>query len=128
MRQLFIKKEFEEEKLIRSLDLNKEIDELEKANVLGESVDRIAQLTFTLVSKSIEKIIVHSQNITVTDQKHISEWLLGITKAESDIVIDAVNKLNQTGILKEMSVSCQSCGHNWQEQLSFDPTSFFAKR
>jgi DNA-directed RNA polymerase subunit M/transcription elongation factor TFIIS len=128
MRQMFIKREFEEEKLIRALDLNKEMDELEKARILGESVDRIAQLTFNLVSKSIEKIVIHNQNITVTDPTHIEEWLIGITKAESDIVIDTVNKLNKAGIIKEMTVTCQSCNHQWDEQLSFDPTSFFGKR
>jgi len=128
MRQLFIKKEFEEEKAIRALDLNKEMDEIEKASKLSESVDRIAQLTFNLVARSIEKIVIHAGDITVTDPTHIREWLLGITKEQSDIVIETVNNLNKVGIMKELTVTCTSCSHQWQDQLSFDPTSFFGKR
>lgn len=127
MRQLFIKREFEEERAIRILDLNKEADELKKAELLAESVDRIAQLTFGLVARSIEKIIMKKENITVTDPAHIAEWLTSISKTQSEMVVDSVNKLNAAGVPKEIPVRCESCGHEWLDKLALDPTSFFGK-
>ena len=128
MRQLWIRKEFEEEKIIKSLDLDKESDEFRKAGHLSESVDRLAQITFDLVSRSIVKIIMVKENIEITDQKFISEWLREISQKQSEIVIDTVNNLNKAGVLKEISMTCTACNHQWVDQLNFDPTSFFGKR
>lgn len=129
MRQMFIKREFEEEKTIRAIEAsNQDMDEIDKAAVLSESVDRLSHITFQLVSRSIEKIELIKENVTVTDQEHISEWLMGISKPQADLVIEAVNKLNSVGIMKKIPVMCENCGHQWEDALSFDPTSFFAKR
>jgi hypothetical protein len=128
MRQLFIKREFAEEKLLRSIDeSNKQIDELEKAKILAESVDRISNITFDLVSKSIEKIVLLQTNETITDKNHINEWLTNISKKEADIVIETVNKLNSVGPNKEFPAQCTKCEHTWTETLNFDPSSFFGK-
>lgn len=127
MRQMYIKKEFEEERAIRLLDLNKDTDEMKKAELLAQGVDRIAQLTFGLVARSIEKVIMKRENVTVTEPAHIQEWLLGISKTQSEKIIDAVNKLNTAGVPKELPVQCESCGHEWRDKLQLDPTSFFGK-
>lgn len=129
MRQIFIKREFEEEKLLRALDANnKEMDEITKASILGESVDRLSKITFELVSRSIERIELKDEGVVVTDREFINEWLTGISKTQADMVIDAVNKLNNTGVPKKIQAACASCGHEWDDQLNFDPTSFFGKR
>jgi hypothetical protein len=129
MRQLFIKKEFEEEKTLRAIDdSNKDIDELTKAKILGESIDRLSQMTFELVSKSIEKIVLLKKEVEITDKKHIKEWLLNISKEQSDLVVEAVNKLNLVGPSKTLPLTCENCGNTTEETLSFDPSSFFVKR
>lgn len=129
MRQMFIKREFDEERTLRALDTpNNTLDELEKAAILGESVDRLSKITFTLVSRSIEKIVMLKDNITITNMEHINEWLVSISKQQADIIIEAVNKLNAVGIIKTIPVVCSSCGHQWEDALTFDPSSFFAKR
>jgi len=129
MRQLFIKREFEEERILRSIDQNnKDIDELTKAGILGESVDRLSKITFELVSRSIDKIEMTKENITVTDRSHINEWLTSISKNQADTVMEAVNKLNAVGISKEITVTCSNCTVSWKDSLSFDPSSFFVKR
>jgi T4 bacteriophage base plate protein len=129
MRQLFLKREFEEERTLRALDeSNKDLDELAKADLLAQSVNRLSSITFTLVSQSIEKIVMLQENITVTELEHINEWLTGISKMQADLVIEAVNRLNATGVQKTMPVQCVSCGESWEDTLSFDPSSFFGKR
>jgi len=129
MRQIFIKREFEEEKTLRMIEkTGGELDEITKANLLGESVDRLSKMTFALVARSIEKVVMLKEGISVSDHEHISEWLTQISKPQADIVIEAVNRLNQMGVPKILPVQCQSCEHQWDDTLSFDPTSFFVKR
>jgi hypothetical protein len=126
MRQIFIKKEFEEEKLIRGISAD--IDDLDKAGILGESVDRLSRITFDLVARSIEKIQIVDSGEIVSDKEHINEWLTGISKAQAGIVIDAVNKINNIGVQKTLIATCISCNHQWEDAVAFDPTSFFGKR
>lgn len=129
MRQLWIRKEFEEERSIKAIEQTAEnLDEIDKAKILSESVGKIASMTFSLVARSIEKIYMKRENITVTNPEHIGEWLMGINTNLSEGIIESVNNLNQIGIQKTLDVSCQNCGHSWNETLNFDPTSFFGKR
>lgn len=129
MRQLFIKKEFEEEKLMRSLDQeNSNIDELAKARILGESIDRLSKITFELVARSIDKVSILKEGIEITDKPHINEWLIKISKEQADIVIEAVNQLNALGVSKSIPVQCANCHVQWTDTISFDPASFFGRR
>jgi len=129
MRQMFIKREFEEEKLFRNIrEQGDSVDEITKAGMMAESVERLSRLTFSLVSRSIEKIVMVKNNISVTDIMHINEWLMSISKAQAEMVMDAVDKINKIGITKTLMVACTECNHSWEETLSFDPASFFGKR
>lgn len=129
MRQMFIRKEFDEEKLLRTIDeKNKDLDELSKARILGESVDRLSSMTFEMVANSIQKIVMLKDNVEVTNREHINEWLVSISKTQADTVIESVNKLNSSGVPKEIPVTCSNCATQWNDSLSFDPSSFFGKR
>jgi hypothetical protein len=129
MRQMFMKREFEEEKLFRNINAQGDaVDEMTKASLMAESVERLSRVTFTLVSRSIEKILLVKSNTVVTDREHINEWLVGITKPQAEMVMEAVDKINKVGIAKSLTVTCTSCGHSWEDALSFDPASFFGKR
>lgn len=129
MRNLFIQKEFEEERTLRAIDdQNQAIDDFEKSRLLSESVERIASITFRLVAKSISKIVLLRDKVTVTDPDHISEWLVSITKPQADSVIGAVTALNNIGPKKSLPAVCEDCGHSWDEALTFDPINFFGRR
>jgi len=129
MRHEFLQREFEEERILKAIDeSNKDMDEFAKANVLGESVERLSKMTFGLVSKSIERVVLVKENVTVTDPAHIAEWLISINRVQAESILGAVNTLNTIGINKTVPAKCESCGHEWEEQLSFDPTSFFGRR
>ena len=129
MRQLFMKREFEEEKLFRNITAQGDsIDEITKASMMAESVERLSKVTFGLVSRSIEKILMVKSNTFVTDRDHINEWLVGITKTQAEMVMEAVDKINKIGIVKNLTITCNSCGHSWEDALSFDPASYFGKR
>lgn len=129
MRQLFLQREYQEEMALKALGSKDEnLSEFDRARILAESVERLSRITFDLVSKSIEKIVIAKENITVTDSAHISEWLVSINKSQADAVITAVDNLNKIGVQKKIKAQCVSCGHSWDEELSFDPISFFGRR
>ena len=129
MRQMFIQRQFEEDRLLKAIDeSNKTLSELEKARILGQSVEKISRITFDLVSKSIESVKILKQGITVTDSNEISEWLVNISKAQADIVINTVNKLNEIGVNKAVHAKCTKCNHEWDDTLNFDPINFFGRR
>ena len=131
MRQLFMQHQFEEDRVLKAIDnKNTNIDDLEKAHILAESVKKLANITFKLVSLSIVSIHLIKQNVTVTDQTQIAEWLVNIGKNQADAVIKAVNALNVVGPNRTVNPICTNpeCNHTWSENLNFDPVSFFGKR
>jgi hypothetical protein len=129
MKQMFMHHQFEEEKTIKILNMsNPNQDEFAQAAMIAESVERLSQLTFELVSKSITGIKIIESDVLVDDPKWINEWLQSISKEQADQVITAVNTLNQIGINKNITISCSNCAAQWQETLDFEPTSFFDKR
>lgn len=129
LRQTFIQKEFDEERMLRIIDeQNTDSTEIEKAKILADGIERLSKATFELAAKSIERIYIKDQNQFVSDLEFINEWLLGISKNQADSVINAINGLNELGINKKTKAQCESCGHSWDEKLSFDLTSFFKQR
>jgi hypothetical protein len=129
LRQLFLMREMEEQRTLSAIDENnKNMNDIEKAKLLGESVERLSKMTFDLVARSISSISMTKENIEVSDTKHISEWLVSVGKMQAEAVIAAVNNLNRVGITKTIPAQCTECGNEWVEALNFDPVSFFAQR
>ena len=128
MKQMFLQHQFEEEKLIKLAVTESPDDEFLQAARISESVERLSQITFSLVAKSIVSIKIIETNQVVTDSDFINEWLVNIEKDRADQVFDAVKKLNAIGIDKTIVFECESCHFSWDETLEFEPTHFFAKR
>lgn len=129
MRQSFIHKQFDEDRMLKSIDSqNKDLDDFQKSDILGKSVENLTRITFNLVAKSIESVKLIKQGIEVDDEQNIAEWLVNIPKLQADIVINAVNKLNEVGVNKKVAATCEKCNHSWEDTLNFDPTSFFQLR
>lgn len=128
MRQLYVKKQLEEDKALRMLNDEDTLDEFDRARIIAESVERMSTMTFSLVGRSIDEIELIKAGTKVTDTDQINEWLLNINKSQADVIIEAVNKLNSVGADRRAPAKCEKCGHEWTETLSFDPVSFFGRR
>jgi len=129
MRQIFLQKEFNEEITLKAIDnSNETINDIEKAKILAESMERLTRMTFGLVANSIDKIVMVKEQLTVTDQEHISEWLISINKSQADVIIKTVENLNNIGINNTIEAVCTNCSHTWTETLNFDPINFFGRR
>jgi hypothetical protein len=128
-RGIFIQREFEQEKTLRSFDaINPDSNEFLRAQVMAEAVDKISSLSFQLVAASIDYVEVIETAEVVTDPNALTEWLMNITSDQAEQVIDAVGILNKCGPNKELAMECQNCNHQWQDGVTYDPISFFAKR
>jgi hypothetical protein len=128
-RSIFIQREFEEEKILRAFDANNpNPNEFARAEIMAEAVDRISLLTYRLVAGSITSVEILSTNEHVSDPAFITEWLMNITNQQAEKVMQAVDDLNKCGPRKQISIQCESCQFTWQDNVSYDPISFFAKR
>jgi hypothetical protein len=129
MRTILIQKQLEEQRTLTAIEQDNQItDDMQRAGILAQSIEKLTELTFKLVANSIVKVdIIAAESITVTDQQHITEWLLNTDKVTADAVINAVNELNRVGPPKETPAQCEQCGHGWTEKLSFDPALFFTR-
>ena len=130
MRTMMIQKQLEEQRVLTAVEQDQNItDDMQRADILARSIDKLASMTFALVANSISAIEILGQEAAlVTDRDHITEWLTNIDKNTADAVISAVNALNEIGPPKETEAQCKHCGHKWQEKLSFDPALFFTRR
>jgi hypothetical protein len=128
-RGIFIQREFEEEKTLRSFDAaNPDSNEFLRAQIMAEAVDRISSLSFQLVAASIDYIQVIETGEIVNDGYALTEWLMNITSDQAEQVIHAVDLLNKCGPNKELTMECANCNHQWQDGVAYDPISFFVKR
>lgn len=129
MRNVMIQRQLDEQRLLKDAeDASEGMDDLRKAALVAEGIERISRLTFQLVAGTITSVIIHDGKDThVTDHSHISEWLTNVDRSVAMAIVDAVNKLNSVGPPREMPIECQSCHHQWQESLSFDPALFFTR-
>ena len=125
-RNLQLLNEVDESRSIRILNDNIEMDENKKLEELAVHINKMANRTFDIVAKSITSITITKTGESVTNQSYISEFLKGIGKSQADVIIDQIKQLNQMGVNTKTHFECSSCGHQWDQSIDFDPTSFFA--
>ena len=124
-RHMQILNEIQQGQTITQLQNSDDAD-LEKVAKIAQVINDMANRTFDIVAKSIESIQIKSTGELVTDQKHLAEFMSGISKTQSDVIINKIRELNQLGVDANISFACNSCKHEWNQQVDFDPSSFFA--
>ena len=115
--------EFERSKLIRSVE-GSNMTEEQRLAMFSESIKKMAEITFDLLSSSIIKIVNESQDIDVSDRLYILEFLKNSDKKYIDQISDTVKKINEVGISKEFESVCEKCSHHWLAPIDFNPVNF----
>ena len=126
-RTIMIRKQLEENRVVDDLNRDDSTEStLERAARLAESVERMAQLTYTLIADTITCVeILRPEYVRVTNKEHINEWLTNIDMSTATAIVKAVEELNNVGPPRSIPAQCQNCGHTWEEPLAYDPTLFF---
>jgi hypothetical protein len=83
--------------------INSEADDLSRLTNFNKSFQAMAELNIDILSNAISTVVIPKQDddddaedIEVTNNKHIAEWVRGISKNDADEIIDELNKLLNT--------------------------------
>jgi len=115
--------QFENSKLVKSIQ-NEKISEEEKLKIFGKVFKDAAKLNVELVSTSIIKIINESQNIEVTDKKHIFDFLQNVDISTVEKINELIKEINLIGIQKTHEATCEKCNHKWNSDIDLNPVNF----
>lgn len=109
--------------------INAEADEISKLITFNKSFQAMADLNIEILSNAVMKVIIpktdDTEEITVTDNKHIEEWVRGISKQHADVIIDELNIINELGIQREVDATCEKCNNEFKTKIEFNPSNFF---
>jgi hypothetical protein len=114
--------QYEDSKLMQTLQ-NSELSEEERLGKLGEAFRRVTALTVRSIAASIAA--VKTQDSMVTDQEQIEELLMNAPKSLFESVKDAVIKLREQTELKPVSMTCEACTNQYQQEFTLDMSNFF---
>lgn len=116
---------YEEQKMLEALT-NNNLEPEEKSNLIKASMERIIDIGITACAYSTEHIeLQDGQHVTNLD--HIKEFY---TNAETEVIRniqDRIKELNETARIRPMAMHCEECARDYQADLNFDYSNFFAK-
>lgn len=115
--------QFEQNKLARAVDSDTISDE-KRSEIFGKAFKDIAVTKFELMCSGIIKIVDEANNINVVDKKFIKEFLQNTDKKSIDKISDLIDKINQIGIKRTFTATCDKCTHQWESEIDFNPVNF----
>ena len=65
------------------------------------------------------------EDITVTDNNQIRDWVVNTDKKTYNIMRDFVGTLNAEKIDNTVQHTCSKCNEEFSSDINFDPSSFF---
>jgi RNase P subunit RPR2 len=114
--------QYEDSKLMQTLQ-NSDLSEEERLAKLGEAFRRVTALTVRSIAASISAI--KTQDSMVTDRSQIEELLMNAPKSLFESVKDAVINLREQTELKPVSMTCEECKNQYQQEFTLDMSNFF---
>lgn len=116
---------FEQAKMIQILQRD-DFSEQQKMIELIKITRKMSELQALLVASGIREVILPDGSI-VKDSQMILEWVNNTSRSDLELLEQEIKKLNTAGVPREYEIKCTNCGNQWKAELSYDPTSFFAK-
>jgi hypothetical protein len=115
---------FEEQKIMTALS-NESMDELEKSKLLTASVQRLIDLGIDSCVNSTEYIKI--DETVVSDRQHIADFYKNSETEVVRLLQKQIQSLNEEGKIRPFQLKCESCEQDYQAELTFDYSSFFAQ-
>ena len=109
-------------------------NEMERLRLFNDNFKQIAELNFSLIVDSISSIDYTDEDgekQSVTDRKHITEFLDNAEGTVGKKIEEQIAKLNSIGINHEMKLQCEKCTDDagepvvFKSRVNFDPVNFF---
>lgn len=115
--------QFEVQKMLSMLADSKEsADTIAKKT--QEAILAITSITTKLMARAIK--FIKTPNAIVDNQEHIVEFLQNCDKTTFDSLRDHFASLRKESEIKAQQFKCTNCGHEYKQEISLNPTTFFA--
>lgn len=114
---------FEQQKLISNMQKSEATPEEKKA-IFDESFKKLTDLNVETLAHNIESITTED-NIVVTDQDMIKEFLLETTRGIYDQIKTLINANIEKNKLQPMEVNCEECTDLYTVNIDFNQSNFF---
>jgi hypothetical protein len=98
-------------------------DDTERNSKTKEILEKITFMTMELISQSIE--YVQTPNTRVEETPYLLDFLKNCDRTTFMQVRDHSTKLRESSELKPLNVTCNSCGHEYEQPFVINPTDFF---
>lgn len=94
-----------------------------KLDLSKKALARITELTMDILSKAIEYIKTPTQ--TVTETNYILDFFKNCDKNTYNTIKDHNASLKSATELKPLDIKCVSCGHEYKQAFTLNPSDFF---
>ena len=114
--------QFDQQKSIQLIQ-GADIPDADKITQLNESLQKITQLTMSALKWSISSI--KTPAALVTEPEFIEEFIKNCDRKLYTKIRDHIISLRVASELKPLSIKCDNCAHEYQQQFNLDQTAFF---
>lgn len=113
--------QYDLQKMLASLDTYEDTEQ--KTKITSETIKKLNLLMTDIVSETIEAIIIPEEN--VSDKNFIKEFLINCDKNTNNTIKDYSIDLKNKSQMQPMKLKCQSCNHEYSQDLILNITDFF---
>jgi hypothetical protein len=116
--------QFDQQRTIINVQNDPDLTDNEKINQLNSALERITELTVGALKYGVASI--KTPTALVTDVDHIGEFLQNCDRKLFNEIKNKIVDLREKSEFKPIHVTCDNCGHEYDQILSLDQTGFFA--
>ena len=116
--------QFENQRLLQMLPTN-EVGDNEKMTALTAALKKITDVTVSALAQSIA--IIKTPNAMVSEQEYIQDFLKNCDRVLFNNIRDKIIELKSAAEMQPMKLVCDECSHEYEQSLSLDMTTFFAR-
>jgi phage host-nuclease inhibitor protein Gam len=114
--------QFEEQRILQAVP-GSELPDNEKLELLNQALKKITDLTVSALKWNIASI--RTPQVLVTDPEHIEEFLRNSDRKLFVKIRDLIIEKRNISEFKPVQIACASCGHEYNQTVTLDQTSFF---
>lgn len=115
--------QFEEQRILQTI-ADVDASDADRTKAMGEALKKITELTVNAMTISIAAI--KTPSALVTEKTFIEDFLKNCDKNLFAQIRDRVIGLKTQSEIQPLEIKCSSCGHEYQQPITLDMTSFFA--
>lgn len=109
---------------MQAVEANEKSTIEEKTEAANQSYNQIVDLGQQLLAGCVQKVIM-PDGAEVTNRAHLTEWLKNLDRASVERLEKELQRFQEYGIVREITVKCDHCGEEYKTDMLFDPTNFF---